>query len=530
MPTIDEIITRFSSQGADGLKADFRTLMGAADKFESKSERMNKISGRLLGLGASGAGAMALIGKSAFGASGQLESIEAGLTSMLGSTDAAQSKIKELQDFAAKTPFSFGESAKSAQQLLAMGVAADDLVPTMKAVGNAVAAAGGGTDEFKGVLLALGQIQTKGKISQEELLQMAERGIPVFQILEKQLGLTKEQIGNIGNEGISAEKGIAALLAGMGAVGGGNALEKMSETLPGKLSNLGDSVNQLDAKIGKLFSSDAKGFISGITTATDKLSAFVDKNPELAKGLLTTFGVMAGGAVVAGGIGKMAGIFTDVAKAKDVLTGATKRDDLAEKAKAATALFEGKAIGGVGDKALETASKMGMLEKAKGLLSSPLAKGVGVVAAGITAGVVGYDATREDGMPSAGEIAGYYKNRALGNNADDSALLALGGDPSKRGNDAEVQAMALSAKMRAGGGTDRRRQTEVEANNPFLTDAAAGARESARLREQAQRAFEVSTPQQRRDGARTMTITLPESSGDRLARQARFNRLTPRVA
>lgn len=42
-----------------------------------------------------------------------------------------------------------------------MGFEAEKIIPTMKAVGEAVSAAGGGDEQLSSVALALGQIQTK---------------------------------------------------------------------------------------------------------------------------------------------------------------------------------------------------------------------------------------------------------------------------------------------------------------------------------------------------------------------------------
>jgi tape measure domain-containing protein len=362
---VDTIVTNWIQRGDGALSSTLRGLGNDFDSFEGKQARMALASNAMISGGAGVIGVLGLIGGAALKSGSQLEGVEAGLTSMLGSSDAAKNKIKELQNFAATSAFDFGQSAKSAQQLLSMGFAADELIPTMKAVANSVSAAGGDSNSFSGVLLALGQIKTKGKLSAEELLQMAERGIPVFQILQKELGLTKEQVADIGSSGLDADEGIRALLKGMGAVGGGTALETMSETLPGKLSNLGDSINQTSAAVSTLFSSDAKDFIGTVSSAVDKMREFIETNPELAKGLLK--GVAVGGAVMvgAGALGKLAGVVNEVADAKQKLLGATKADDLAEKAKTLTAGREAGAIGGVGDAADDAKGKLEELAQSK---------------------------------------------------------------------------------------------------------------------------------------------------------------------
>lgn len=61
----------------------------------------------------------------------------------------------------------------------------------------------------------MGQIQAKGKLSAEEMLQMAERGLPVFDVLKDKLGLTKKDMENLGAAGIESSQAINAILEGL---------------------------------------------------------------------------------------------------------------------------------------------------------------------------------------------------------------------------------------------------------------------------------------------------------------------------
>lgn len=93
-------------------------------------------------------------------------------------------------------------------------------------------------------------MQTKGKVSTQELLQMAERGLPVFEILGKKLNLTKEQLGDIGNQAISSSVAIPALLEGLNERFAGS-LEGQSKTLLGKRSNIQDTFEQRVITLGE---------------------------------------------------------------------------------------------------------------------------------------------------------------------------------------------------------------------------------------------------------------------------------------
>jgi phage tail tape-measure protein len=61
----------------------------------------------------------------------------------------------------------------------AVGLSADAARETITQFGNAVARAGGGAEQFDGVVLALSQISAVGKVTQEDLNQIKER-LPEF--------------------------------------------------------------------------------------------------------------------------------------------------------------------------------------------------------------------------------------------------------------------------------------------------------------------------------------------------------------
>lgn len=245
----DTLTTRLEMVGLGTFTSAFGQAANAIGIFEDKLDAAGKKQLSMgIGAGAAAAGIAVGLGK-AVSAAGRVQQVEIGFKTMLGSAEAARAKVEELQKFAAGSPFDFEQTAKGAQQMLAMGISADKLIPTMEALGNAVAASGGGTEEFLGAARALGQIQTKGKLSQEELNQFAERGIPAMQILKDELGLSAKQLQNIGAAGIPAEKAVDALVRGFNKRFAGG-MEEQSKSLFGAFSNLTDSVNQLLAAIG----------------------------------------------------------------------------------------------------------------------------------------------------------------------------------------------------------------------------------------------------------------------------------------
>ena len=183
-------------------------------------------------------------GKSAFiDYNAQLEQTRVAFTSMLGSADQANTMIANLQKFAAETPFEMPGVRSSAQQLLAFGYDAQEIIPTLTALGNAASGLGRGQDGFNHLAFVFGQIRTTGQLMGQDVMQLAQLGVPVKDILAKNLGLTKDELSRIGELGIDANVAIRALIDGMNERFP-DMMKKQSETFEGVLSNIKDNIGQ----------------------------------------------------------------------------------------------------------------------------------------------------------------------------------------------------------------------------------------------------------------------------------------------
>lgn len=103
---------------------------------------------------------------------------------MLGSGEKARILLNDLSQFASKTPFEIPEIRSNAKQLLAMGISADNLIPTMKALGDVSAGLSVPMDRLA---LAYGQVIAKGKLQGGELKQFTEAGVPLIETLSNRL-------------------------------------------------------------------------------------------------------------------------------------------------------------------------------------------------------------------------------------------------------------------------------------------------------------------------------------------------------
>ena len=186
-----------------------------------------------------------------FANTAELEKQTRSLKVLTGSLDSAKGIISELQAFGALTPFTSTELIDTAKRLKAFGVETTKLVDITKRLGDVAGATGA---DLGGIATAFGQIQAKGKLQTEELLQLQERGVDLASVLKKECNLTGEEFSQALQKGqISAEAAEFALkkLTDVGGTYADGAISQ-SDTLSGKLSTLVDGVQRLATRIGEV--------------------------------------------------------------------------------------------------------------------------------------------------------------------------------------------------------------------------------------------------------------------------------------
>src|SRR5690606_8339514 len=168
----------------------------------------------------------------------RMEQAQIGFTTMLGSAERADAFLRDMADFAARAPFEFPELLDAAKRMLAYGFAAEDVLPMMEAVGNAAAGLGVGAAGIDRIILALGQMRAKGKLSGEEMLQLTEVGIPAWEILAEAMDKTTAEIMEMQHKGvIPADRGIRMLVEGM------------NKRIPNMMQNMEDTWEGVTATI-----------------------------------------------------------------------------------------------------------------------------------------------------------------------------------------------------------------------------------------------------------------------------------------
>ncbi|WNO26036.1 tape measure protein [Arthrobacter phage Wildwest] len=172
-----------------------------------------------------------------------MESALISFETLLGDNGKAKAMLKDVSDFAAKTPFELPGLTSNVRALLGAGAAAKSVLPTMTALGNTNAALGGTQENLNSVVRAWTQMMGKGKVSAEEMLQITEAGIPIWSIASKAMGKPVGELQKMASEGKLLASDVLPLLEGQMNKDYGGAMEKQAKTLNGVWSTVQDTIN-----------------------------------------------------------------------------------------------------------------------------------------------------------------------------------------------------------------------------------------------------------------------------------------------
>ena len=274
---------------ADKVEKEFAQLQNRLPKVErgikntgaaatTASRGIRTLTGAVRGLVT--AYAAIQVGKFILGNTATLETQTKSLQVLTGELETAKNIIAELQAFGAVTPFTSTQLIDTAKRLKAFGVETEDLVKTTQQLADVAGATGA---ELNGVATAYGQIQAKGKLQTEELLQLQERGIDLATELKKQYNLTGQEFSDALRKGQISAEAVAFALDNVTSKGGkyANGAIAQSETLAGKFSTLEDGIQRIAQKLGEVLAPALKGVLDLANQAVASI------NQALAAGSIT---------------------------------------------------------------------------------------------------------------------------------------------------------------------------------------------------------------------------------------------------
>lgn len=269
-----------------------RTIRTAKSQFQALNKTISKFSKSLKDAGRAMAARLtlplAIFGGVALKQAANLETLQVSLESMTGSTKKASALMKDLIKFTATTPFKLEGVGAATKTLLAFKVQQDEMIPTLRMLGDIAA---GTNAPLTDIAQIFGKAKAKGKLMTEEILQLAERGIPIIDVLAEGFGVTKAQIFEMASKSQISFDVMQKALARTTAKGGVffKQTEKQSQTLAGVYSTLQDNAGLALAEIGnqmvKVFNlkEKIKNFTASIGEWVITFKKFTEVNPFLTK-------------------------------------------------------------------------------------------------------------------------------------------------------------------------------------------------------------------------------------------------------
>ena len=261
-------------------------LSGAAPAAASAGRKSGQAFGNAVKAGiavgsAAAATAVAGLGATLSAGFGRLQSLEEAESLLIGTGNSAEQVEAIMQNALASvkgTAFGLGDAARLAAGAVAAGVKpGQELERTLKAVGDTAAVAGVPLADIGAIING---VVTTNKAYTGELNQLADRGIPIYQYLADQVGVTAEAISEMASAGeISSEMLVTALQDNLG----GAALE-MGGTVAGSFANTQAAIGRVGANLlGPIFGRFAEFFnavIEGLGPVEEKSKALGDSIGE----------------------------------------------------------------------------------------------------------------------------------------------------------------------------------------------------------------------------------------------------------
>jgi len=202
----------------------------------------------------------------------ELESYSANLTTLLGGNKKqAEELLNTLKETAKTTPYETSQLVKATQTMMSFGISAKDSQKYLSQIGDISM---GNAEKLSGLTLAFSQVQSAGKLTGQDLLQMINQGFNPLNIISKETGESMASLKERMSEGgVSAEEvahafEIATSKGGLFYQG----MEKGAKTTEGQISTLKDSFKEATGSLTEALLPTLLSLVQTLTKVADWFS------------------------------------------------------------------------------------------------------------------------------------------------------------------------------------------------------------------------------------------------------------------
>lgn len=213
----------------------------------------------------------------------QVEQAQAQFEVLTDSAHNAKVLMRDLRDFAARTPVTFSGATDAAKTMLMFNVGVQDVMRNVNMLG---AITGGNAERFQSLTLAFSQMTSAGKLMGQDLLQMINAGFNPLQQISLKTGETMMELRKrMETTGISTQEVTQAFVDATSAGGKFDGMtERLAETMGGKMTLAMSELEMAGVKLGEALSPLVITLTSGFSEGIGPLSSIISIIEKMADG------------------------------------------------------------------------------------------------------------------------------------------------------------------------------------------------------------------------------------------------------
>ncbi|MDU7966897.1 MAG: tape measure protein [Paeniclostridium sordellii] len=204
------------------------------------------------------------------------EQAQVAWATILGSQAKASQMMKDIEKYAAETPFSKMGVDAMAKQLTNAGFHGKALFDQLTKFGNMGSAFGIQEDSLKEMVRQYSQVQQAQIAYTEDLNILQDRGIPIFKALGEVMGVPVSQVKKLASEGKVTSEVYNKAIDSIASHTTG-AMENQSKTFSGMMSTLEDNLTMLAGALAKPIFDKMKENLQGLMPKLEEFTTLVGK-------------------------------------------------------------------------------------------------------------------------------------------------------------------------------------------------------------------------------------------------------------
>ena len=235
----EEAVKQFGKQTEQAGKKTKSSFDSSISSVRSFAGEVAKISATLTAVTTV---PIALAGKAGNAFNSMMEQANVSFEVLLGDANKAKAMLSDLTSFANSTPFEMSGLSNASKTLLAFGIDANRIMPSIRMLGDISL---GNAQKFDSLSLAYAQVQSTGRLMGQDLLQMVNVGFNPLQIISEKTGMSMADLKKKMEEGAISADMVTLAMKDATSEGGRfyGAMDKISKTQEGQLSTLRDAWN-----------------------------------------------------------------------------------------------------------------------------------------------------------------------------------------------------------------------------------------------------------------------------------------------